>query len=165
MVSSTTRQCRLTGLYRALTQFGVRAANVAQSVDSTTSQVHECCGVSTPTENQTSLAGENCTLSAAQKAHFLAFITSFLRELLRSWSLVALEDVGVLAHSIAVSMDVDQVMMVRQLVDQSSCHDVVSQDGTPLLGALVPAHSSISTRPRHCGILGKGFAAKLGFAS
>lgn len=46
-------------------------------------------------------------------AHFLAFVTSlFLPELLRSRGFVALEDMCVFAHAIAVAADVDQVAMV-----------------------------------------------------
>ena len=46
-------------------------------------------------------------------------------------------EIGMLAHAVAVASDVDDVAVVDQPVDQRAGHDVIAEDLTPLVEALV----------------------------
>ncbi len=48
-----------------------------------------------------------------------------------------LGEVGVLAHAVAAAADVDDMAVMQQAIDERSGHDLVAQDLSPLLEALV----------------------------
>ncbi len=54
-----------------------------------------------------------------------------------------LGEIGVSAHAVAVSADVDDVAAVQEPVEQRGGHDPVAEDPTPLFEALVGEVSTV----------------------